>query len=562
MASGDPIRIVVLGGGFAGISAVRELGRLTRHDPLVEVHLVSNENYFLFHPLLPEVVSGSIEPSHILNPIRQFCDRIQFHCATVTGINLENQTVSLMGADARRVFALRFDHLIVAMGLTVDASRVPGMAEHSLPLKTLGDAFHLRNHVLTCLEEAELEHDPVMQKKRLTLVVVGGGFSGVETAAELNDMVKAALRYYPRSRAVGFRVVLVHSDTRLLQELKGGLAAFAQVKLRQRGVELLLKTKVREVTPDGVTFSNGEHIGAETVVCTVGMAPHPLIRESRMPQERGRLLVDESLRVRGFPQIWAMGDVALVPDVRRGGWCPPTAQYAMRQGPHCARNVLAAIRDRPVRKFSFHGLGQLAIVGRHCGVAQVCGIKLSGILAWWLWRSVYLMKLPGLRCKLRVGIDWVIELLFSRDITKLDVQRAHSLVRAHYSEGAIIVRQGEIGDRFYVIESGTVEIIHERPGQVNERLGVKTAGESFGELALLKGAPRSATVRCLTPVDVVTFNRRDFLALVGSLRMFRSHMDEAVYNYSADRELASHSSEGLSVASPEPLVPPHPFPSA
>src|SRR6185436_330018 len=195
MAS-EQVRVVILGGGFGGISAARELARRQKHDPL-EIHLVSNENYFLFHPLLPEVVSGSIEPSHILNPIRQFCEGVQFHCATVTGISVATRTVTLTGADTRRTIPLRYDHLLIALGMTVDPSRVPGLTEHSLPLKTLGDAFQLRNHILTCLEEAEIEPDSVRQRRLLTFVVVGGGFSGVETAAELNDMIKSTVHFYP-----------------------------------------------------------------------------------------------------------------------------------------------------------------------------------------------------------------------------------------------------------------------------------------------------------------------------------------------------------------------------
>lgn len=537
MAS-EPVRVVILGGGFGGITAARELIRRGKRDAL-EIHLVSNENYFLFHPMLPEVVSGSIEPSHILNPIRQFCEGAHFHCATVTGISTATRTVTLMGADTRRVIPLRYDHLVIALGMTVDPSRVPGLAEHSLPLKTLGDAFHLRNHILTCLEEAEIEQDSMRQRKLLTFMVVGGGFSGVETAAEINDMVRSALHFYPRAKIVGCRVMLIHSSERVLPELDAGLATFAQEKLTERGVELKLNRAVREMTPEGALLSSGERLESGTVVCTIGTAPRPLIRESGLPQERGRLLVDGCLRIRDYDNLWALGDAALVPDSRRGGWCPPTAQYAMREGVHCARNIMATLRNEPVREFAFRGFGQLAVVGQQCGVAQVRGIKLSGYLAWWLWRSVYLMKLPGVRCKIRVGLDWLLHSLFHRDITKLDMRHGHALGRAHYAAGETIVRQGEIGDRFYIVESGSVEIVQEQPDGAEERLSVRNAGESFGELALLHDAPRSASVRCLTPVDVLTFSRPDFLTLVGSYQAVRSHVDQEASRHSPPRQPVS-----------------------
>jgi len=240
--------------------------------------------------------------------------------------------------------------------------------------------------------------------------------------------------------------------------------------------------------------------------------------------------------VRGEENIWAIGDAALVPDVRGGGFCPPTAQYAMRQGGQCARNVLAALQAKSLRPFQFGGFGQLAIVGSHSGVGRVFGVKVSGLLAWVLWRSVYFAKVPGIRCKLLVGFDWALAALLPRDITMIELQRTEQLKHAHFRPGEIIIRQGEIGDRFYIIESGEVEIVQQDPGKQEKRLGTRSTGESFGELALLKDLPRTATVRCLTPVNVVMFNRRDFDALVGSYGIFRAHMDKELAVLSRNME--------------------------
>jgi NADH dehydrogenase len=539
MAQAKTSRVVILGGGFGGIRAALEFARVARKVPEMEVHLVSEENYCVFQPLLAEVVSGGIEPTHIVNPIRQLCRSCEFHCATVQSIDLERRTVSLVGADARRVLELKWDHLVIALGQGVDLSRIPGMAEHSFPIKTLGDAFHLRNHVLSRLEQADLEPDETVRRRLLTVVTVGAGFSGVETAAEVHDMIRAVLPFYPAAARTGHRMVLVHSRDRILNELDPGLAEFAQEVLKRRGVEILFNQRTQEATPEGVKLSDGSFLAAGTMVCTVGNAPLPIVVQSGLPKEGGRVVVEETLRVKGRSDVWAVGDCAVVPDRRRGGGCPPTAQYAVRQGRQCARNVAAAVRGEPLEPFEFGGLGQLAVVGRRRGVAQVFGLKFAGLFAWMLWRSVYWSKLPGVLCKLRVGLDWAIDLFFPRDITKFEVRRTEQIRLAHYREGDVIVRQGEIGDRFYVIEKGRVEIVREEPGQPPRRIAEKGPGESFGEVALLKDTPRTATVRCLTAVDVLSFGRADFRRLVGSYGVLRDQMERDLRSYSAPQATAA-----------------------
>lgn len=514
-------RVVILGGGFAGIGTALELTRSPRRRGRVDVHLVSDENYFVFQPLLPEVVSCRLEPSHIVNPIRQLCPHVTFHCARVKSIDLEKRVVHASGRDERRDRQIGYDHLVVALGQTFDVSRIPGMSEHTYPIRTLGDAFALRSQVISVLEEAEIEPDEAARRRMLTFVAVGGGFSGVETVAELNDMIKSVLRFYPNARRTGHRVVLVHSRDRILNELNPELAEFAQQKLRARGVEIILNSRVNEATAEGVILKNGASIAAATVLCTVGSGPHPLVTALPLPQEGGRLKADEYLRVRERREVWALGDGAEVPDVLSGGTCPPTAQYALREGRRCAENILATVEGRPLRPFQFGGIGQLAVVGHRCGVAQILGRKVSGFPAWFLWRSVYLMKLPGLRCKIRVGIDWALDLIFPRDITKLDIQRSERLSRAHYRQGEVIIRQGEIGDRFYIIESGEVEVLRQDDDAPERRLCTLGKGQSFGEIALLKDTPRTASVRCLTPVDVITFGRQDFQSLMASSASLR-----------------------------------------
>ena len=531
-----PTRVVILGGGFAGISTALQLGRWTKRTDSIEAHLICNENYFVFQPLLPEVVSCSIEPGHILNPIRHLCPLVHFHWGTVKEMNLSRREVIVIGRDERKVTTLEYDQLVFSLGNCVDLHTIPGMADHSLPIKTLGDAFHLRNHILSRLEEADIEVEAPLQQKALTFVVVGGGFSGVETAGAINDMVKNALRFYPQARERGVRVILVHSGQRILHELGEPVAEFAGKKIQERGVELLLRNRVTEATADGIVLSDGRAISAGTVVCTVGNVGHPLVTRSDLPQNQGRILVDMYLRVQGSDALWGIGDTALIPD-GRGGFCPPTAQYAMREGRLCANNILATIHGRRPRPFTFRGFGQLAAIGRHCGVARILKWNTAGILAWYLWRCVYLAKIPGLRCKLRVGIDWLLEALLPPDITMMDVQRTGQLRRAHYRPGDVIIKQGEIAQHFFIIESGEVEILREEPGHGETLLGTRCAGASFGEIALLKSVPRTATVRCLSPVDVVMFSRQDFLSLMNTHKQIRALVEKDV-NAVMDRKLS------------------------
>ena len=357
--------------------------------------------------------------------------------------------------------------------------------------------------------------------------------AAVETAAAINDLIKDVSAFYPRVQSTGHRSVIIHSGERILGELDPDLAWFAQRKLEARGVEVRLKTRVNEVTRDRVVLGDGESISTGSVISTVGNVPHPLVKKLGLPQERGRILVDECLRVMGFRNLWALGDAAAVPDRQKGGMCPPTAQFAVRQGTQCARNVLAIIRGQSPTPFRYKGRGQMAVIGKHCGIAQIGRWKLSGLGAWFLWRAVYFMKLPGLRSRVRVAMDWMLDLLFPRDITKVEVHRTDVMQRAHFAQGEIIIRQGDVADCFYLIESGQVEIIKEVPGNASECLRLCSAGDTFGEVGILKNEPRTATVRSLTAVDVLKFSRQNFLSMFGGYKAFRSQVQETMHTYKA-----------------------------
>lgn len=413
-------KIVIIGGGFAGTNVARQLERRFRGDPCVQITLIDGENFFTFTPLLPEVPSGSIQPKHIVFPLRALLRRTQVRQAHVKSIDLVNKRIVAAHCDRCGHDVIEFDYLVLALGSVPNFFGTPGVRQHALTIKTLADACALRAHVIDKLEHADLQSDPDKRRELLTFIVAGGGFAGVETLAELNDFIREAGRFYPNVQEDEMRLVLIHSGPRILPEVSEALSGYALRKLSSRGVEVRLQTRVQSCTGDRVQLSNGDSIPCHTFVWAAGTAPSPVLDLVDVPRTKnGRIAVDATLAVQDRPQVWAVGDSAAIPDVVTGGICPPTAQYALRQGKRLADNIAASLRQEPPREFRFKALGLLAGLGRRSAVAEVFGWKFSGFVAWWLWRTIYLLKLPGFERKLRVAIDWTFDLFFPRDIVFL-----------------------------------------------------------------------------------------------------------------------------------------------
>ncbi len=415
---GPAVHIVILGGGFGGVSAAQRLEHVFHKDRTVAITLVSQSNYLLFTPMLAEVAASGLEAQHISAPVRAALTRTEFWRAEVEAIDAAAQVVRLRAMPSARVEALRYDHLIVALGSIPNYYGLPGLEAHTFSLKSLEDATRLRNHVIAQLEQADVEPDRAERARQLTFVVAGGGFAGTEMVAELFDLVHSVRRFYRRIHQADLRFVLVHSGARILPELSPALAAYAQRKLEARGIEFLLETRVAEATPHLVMLVGGEEIPTRTIVWTAGNQPHPLLR--MLPCERNRagaVCAETSLRVIGLTNVWAVGDCAQIPDVTSEGKpCPPTAQHALRQGVVVAENVAAALRGRRIRPFRFRTIAVLVALGHRTAVAEVRGWKFSGFLAWFMWRTVYLSKLPGFEKKVRVALDWTLDVFFPRDI--------------------------------------------------------------------------------------------------------------------------------------------------
>jgi NADH dehydrogenase len=398
---------LIAGGGFAGSYVARNLGRRG-------ATIVSPENFMLFTPMLPEAASGTLEPRHVVVPLRVMCPHADLVLGRVVAHDAGGRRVQVETEE--RLFWLGYSNLVVALGSVSRTLPIPGLAEHALGFKSLSDAIHLRNHVLTRLEVAAAASAEGHRRRELTFVFVGAGYAGVEALAELADLVRDALRYYPMLQAVPQHWVLVDAAPKILPEIPSRLGDYAAALLARRGVDIRVNTKLEEVEPHAARLSDGTRLLTSTVVWTAGVKANPLLTELGLPlDERGRVRVDETLQVEGLEHVWALGDGAAVPNAATPGRVdPPTSQHALRQARRLAKNI--AGEPRPYR---YRTMGEVATLGRYKGIANVLGFPLKGFLGWWVTRTYHLYQLPLLSRKLRVVADWTVALLFRRDIAEL-----------------------------------------------------------------------------------------------------------------------------------------------
>jgi NADH dehydrogenase len=411
-------RIVIAGGGFAGLYAAMHFDKRLARRADVEVTLISRENFILFTPMLHEVAAGDLYPGDIVNPLRRILRHVKVVEADVCTVDLTGRIVGCRGGIAEWELNFEFDHLLLTLGSETNFFNMDGVRDWSVTMKSLTDAALLRNRMVALLEEASLQSDEAARRQVLTFVTAGGGFSGTETTGAVNDFVRETVRYYPQLREELIRVVMVHPGNFILPELGEELGRYAERKLRERKVEVIKGPRVANYDGVVVTLSDGTSIPAATLIWTAGVKPSPVIASLPCQKERGRLLVNEDMSVPGVSGLWAAGDCAAIPDVKSGTgkFYPPTAQHGLRQGVVVAKNIEAAILGRLPKPFRFKMLGQLASIGHRTGVAMVFGIKFSGFIAWWFWRSVYLMKLPRLAKKLRVMASWTLDIFFGQEI--------------------------------------------------------------------------------------------------------------------------------------------------
>ena len=524
----EAARIIVVGGGFAGLTLAEDLNRRFARD--VEVVVISCENHMVFTPMLAEVAGRSLSWLDVVVSGREIAPRATWLTATVTGVDLNKNEVEYARTDGK-IATLSYAHLVLACGSSVNLDVVPGMAAHACTLRTVSDGMVLGNEVIARFEQASVEPEDAERQRLLTVVVVGGGFTGVEAGGHLFDLMRNTHPFYPQLSGNRPRIVLLQRGARIVPEFQhDSLSEFALRKLRQNGLEVRLHTEVQEVSAQYVRLSTGERIHTGFTLCAIGTEPVTLIKKIGLPLEHGRLKTDPDMRVTGTANVWAFGDCAAVPNAWNAKVSPPTAQFALRQAKQLAANLVRVQRGEATRPFRFRPQGLLATIGHHNGVAEIYRLKFSGLLAWFLWRTIYLAKIPTFGRKLHVLVDWTWDIFFKPNIVEVRVPQQQRFKQAHYAAGDFVFRKGEPGGPFFVVKAGTAGLHLDEASAAP--LVTWTTGDHFGDAALLEGAAHqtySASVKAETPLDLIVLEPADFIGLAQSLGSLQKDLEYAMF---------------------------------
>jgi len=429
-------KIVILGSGFAAVECAKKLENEFGNDPEIELVMIGEDNFLLFTPMLPQVASGMIETRHIVFPIRTICKKTKFYEGRIKNVDPYGKLVTLWGTGDKRSISIHYDFLVVALGSETNFFGMADVEKNAYTMKTLNDAVMLRNRIIDMLEQAENETNPILRKSFLNFVVVGGGFAGIETAGELMDLLLDVRKYYPSIQKDDLKVIVLEAMGEILPGFNKKLAEFAKQKLKERGIDIQLKKAVtsfdgNEVTiktldetpKDSIDQSEINSIITKTLIWTAGITPVNTIKRSMFKTEKGKIVINNFLEVPKFPGVFAIGDCALFVDPITNRPFPPTAQIAEAQAKMAAKNLISLIKNSEKEKFVYHSKGQLAIIGKRTGIATFLGMNISGFLAWLIWRNVYLSKIPTFDKKTRVFLDWMIDLFFDRDVSRLKIMK-------------------------------------------------------------------------------------------------------------------------------------------
>lgn len=416
--SSEKNNLVIIGGGFAGSTLAKLLERTMPQD--WEIYVLSKTNFITYNPLLAEVVGASVLPAHVEAPLRLMLKRTRIRMVTVDRIDFSTKTVYYHNDEHA---SIHYDQLVFAAGVGANMEMLPGLSHYALPLKTVGDALLIRNTVIERLEQATIHSDPVRRKLLTEFIVIGGGFSGVEVAGELEDFLESAQRYYKNVRKQDCKITMLHGKDRLLPELSEKLGEKIKANFLKRGIDVRLNARATRIEKEKVILNSGEIIAAGTIICTIGTSPHGFYQCNELPVERGKIVTRSDMSVAGVDDIWALGDCALVPNALDGKLCPSTAQFAIRQSKFLARNIVARLQNKDTLAFSYKPIGMLASIGRNNAVAEVYGFQVSGLIAFMMWRGIYLLNVPTLARKVRLFLEWNWAMIFPPDVTHLGFKR-------------------------------------------------------------------------------------------------------------------------------------------
>ena len=513
-----PPHIVALGGGFGSIFLYKQLARMVRRKQL-RLTVIDRNNYNCYHGLVPEMLAGKLSPGSVLNPLRTIFHGAQFRNGVIEKIDLEKKEVLFSRALDGKEFRIAFDHLFLNLGSVENLTLFPGIAQHTLRLKVYADILQARHHLITMLELADIEEDPIEVERLLNFVVAGGNYAGVEVASELADFLpRVAAKRFPNVPVDRIRITLVHSGDHVLPELGKEfprLQTYAEgVILANPYIRLVTKARLASATSEEAILDTGEHISTRSIISCTGSTFSPLLDTLPFERDRsGRLLTDPFCRVKGSDFVWAAGDCAAVPR-RDGTFCPPLAVWALTAGRQAAINIRATIRGRPLKPYRFNGLGDACTLGNWRSAAHVKGVQLRGLVGYLAWRAVVVFYVPVWEKKIRLMFDWLIAPIYGRDLINTNVQRPIGITPVMYEPGQDIVREGDVGQSLFIIRSGEVDVYKNRAkGEPPELLATLQAGDHFGEVAVFRGVRRTASVRARTRVELLHVRREAALAL-------------------------------------------------
>lgn len=528
-----PIRVVVVGGGFAAVKFAKTLrGKL--HASECEILLFNRENHMVFHPLLADVAGASINADAAVAPLRQMLPGVECRTESVQRIDLPSSEIEFEDETGALV-RLHYDHVVIACGAESNLGIIPGMTEHAFAFKVMRDALDLRQHVVRQMEQAEASNDPERRRWHLNFIVVGAGFSGVEVAGEINELVRSSTRFYRNFRKQDVVVTLVHSQDQILPEVAPTLREFARKKMEKAGITMVLNTRAVAATREGIELSDGRMVLGATVVCTIGTTISPLIQTLDVPKEKGRIRTAPEMRIEGQANAWALGDCALIINAFDKKPSLTTGQLAERQGRQAALNLVRILKGEPTKPFRFKNLGQLCSIGGYSAVAEMLGMRISGLLAWLLWRGVYLFKLPTWSRRIKVALDWAWDVLFPRDLSFLNTDEAKQITHAYYRKGDFIHHQGDLARVFSVIEDGQVEILQATDQNSEPKLlAVLGKGDFFGDGALLGNRPHETSIRARGVVRLAQVGSALFSQITGSFAAMRDLLATALTHQAGD----------------------------
>ena len=523
-------KILIIGGGFGGLYCARRLQKIKLNS--FDIELISDTNYFVFQPLLPEVASGTISASDAVTPIRQMLDSVKFRKAEVNLIDLKKRKVGIVQGFRKRQHYISYDHLIIALGQESNLNIIPGLKNNSMTMKNLKDAYTIRNHIIQCLELADVTKDYKLKRRLLSFVIVGGGFSGVETSGELKEMIDRLLKYYKNINNSEINFHIIELSDQLLPEFDEKIGLYILNNFKKQKINVHLNTSLKEVTSLKVYLSNKKSIATNTIISTIGSTVSKLIKKSNLPLKNGKIITNDSLEVINNKNVWALGDCALVPynpnDKSKNS--PPTAQFAVKQAKILAKNILLKKMNRNLMNFNYKSKGSLASLGSKVGVGKIYSITVKGLIAWIIWRCFYLSFIPSTPTRIRVLIGWLLEFFVPRNAVLTHTINKHSFEFENYKKDDVVFTEGMIADGFYIVQRGEFKNTYKKTkdGKVFKKFYKK--GDHFGSRVILQGGRRTGTITALKDSEVLKIDLDGFKLMASNLPALKKYFSDYLPN--------------------------------